>query len=254
MRVASCAVFVRTALLRLREGFLHPDTDRMRAPLTRTYWMRVPLIQTPVGSRRPPGKAIGPAVPVLARVAAAVVGLGLLVGCAGGGSGEGAGDANARFVSGSGTVTTIPRGERKPAPALVGETLTGRRISLADFEGKVVVLNVWGSWCAPCRKEAPDLVAAAKALKPSGVEFLGVNTRDNDPGPARAFVRTFKIPYPSVYDPNGEQLLGFRETLPPSAIPSTLVIDRQGLVAARVLGTLSQRTLEQLATDVEDSR
>ncbi|MEQ7125474.1 TlpA disulfide reductase family protein [Actinopolymorpha sp. B11F2] len=196
-------------------------------------------------------------MPVLARVGAAVIGLVLLVACTGGGSddgtGGGSGNANARFVSGSGTVTTIPPAERQPAPALAGKTLSGKRISLADFDGKVVVLNVWGSWCAPCRKEAPDLVAAARTLKPAGVEFLGVNTRDNDPGPARAFVRTFKVTYPSVYDPNGEQLLGFRETLPPSAIPSTLVIDRQGRVAARVLGTLSQRTLEQLATDVEES-
>jgi thiol-disulfide isomerase/thioredoxin len=243
----------------------------------RTGWWRVPLIQARVGSGRPSRKAHGPASkaihraqkangpaskagdparPALTRVVAVVVGLGLLVGCTGGGGDNGAGsagNANARFVSGSGTVTTIPAGERQAAPALVGESLTGSRISLADFEGKVVVLNVWGSWCAPCRKEAPDLVAAAKTLKPVGVEFLGVNTRDNDRGPARAFVRTFKVPYPSVYDPNGEQLLGFRETLPPSAIPSTLVIDRQGRVAARVLGALSQRTLEQLATDVEES-
>jgi thiol-disulfide isomerase/thioredoxin len=226
-----------------------------RVPLTRTYGSRVPLVHRAMGSGRPSRSARAPAAPVLAWLLAAAMGLGLLAGCTGGdgGAGDGSGSANARFVSGSGTVTTIPADERQAAPELAGETLTGRNLRLADFEGKVVVLNVWGSWCAPCRKEAPDLAAAAKALKPTGVEFLGVNTRDNDPGPARAFVRTFKMPYPSIYDPNGEQLLGFRATLPASAIPSTLVIDRQGRVAARVLGTISRRTLEQLASDVRES-
>jgi thiol-disulfide isomerase/thioredoxin len=169
-----------------------------------------------------------------------------------GGSGQ-ASQAGARYVSGGGTITTMPPAERQAAPALRGRTLDGKQISLAAFKGKVVVLNVWGSWCPPCRKETPDLVAAAKALRPKGVEFLGINTRDNDPGPAKAFVRIFEVPYPSVYDPHGAQLLGFRDTLPPSAIPSTLVIDRQGRVAARVLGPMTRRTVEALAGDVAES-
>ncbi len=196
----------------------------------------------------------------------AVLGLSLLAaGCAGGGSGADAGggsasgggsqagNANTRFVSGSGTVTTMAPGERRTAPALRGTGLDGEKLSLAAYRGRVVVVNVWGSWCAPCRKEAPDLAAASKALAAKDVAFLGVNTRDIDRGPARAFVRTFRVPYPSIYDPHGAQLLGFRGTLPPSAIPSTLVIDRRGRVAARVLGPLSARTLEDLTTDVVES-
>ncbi len=190
--------------------------------------------------------------------AAVVLGLVLVAGCSSGGGEESdggarAGQAGTRYVPGSGMVTTMPPWERQPAPALRGKSLDGRQIGLSDFKGKVVVLNVWGSWCPPCRKETPDLVAAAKALRPKGVEFLGLNTRDNDPGPPKAFVRTFGVPYPSVYDPDGAQLLGFRDTLPAGAIPSTLVIDRQGRVAARVLGPMSQRTLEALATDVAES-
>ncbi|MFD2083011.1 TlpA disulfide reductase family protein [Actinopolymorpha cephalotaxi] len=216
-----------------------------------------------MGSRAPKPSR-GARSRALAAVATlAVVGVAGLAGCSsddgtggGGEGGDGSRSTNAttRFVSGSGTVTTMPPGERKQAPAVAGATLDGRRVSLADYRGKVVVLNVWGSWCAPCRKEAPDLAAASRALRAKGVEFLGINTRDNTRQPAQAFVRTFGVPYPSIYDPNGDQLLGFRATLPPSAIPSTLVIDKQGRVAARVLGSVSRRTLEQLTTDVTGLR
>lgn len=174
----------------------------------------------------------------------------LLAGCSGTGSGDQAAGDETRIVTGSGTVTTIPPGERKPAPDLAGESLDGKPIALSDYEGKVVVLNVWGSWCAPCRKEAPHLVAASESLAPRGVVFLGINTRDGTVEPAQAFERTYDIPYPSVFDPDGDLLLGFRESLPPSAIPSTLVIDQEGRVAARVLGTVTRTTLEQLALDV----
>jgi thiol-disulfide isomerase/thioredoxin len=172
-----------------------------------------------------------------------------LVACSGAGSSAEV-TAETRYVSGGGTVTTVPPEQRRPAPPLRGTTLTGDVLDLASYRGRVVVLNVWGSWCPPCRKEAPDLVKAAKALEAKDVAFVGLNTRDLDPEPARAFVRTFEVPYPSVYDPNGEQLLGFRETLPANAIPSTLVIDTEGRVAARVLGPVDDRTLGHLVDDV----
>ncbi len=172
-----------------------------------------------------------------------------LVGCSNPGAGTGA-DSDVRYVSGNGTVTTMKPAERKPVANLQGEDLNGNQVSLADYKGKVVVLNVWGSWCPPCRKEAPDLAEASKALASKGVQFIGVNTRDNDKGPANAFVRTFKVPYPSVYDPDGDQLLAFRDTLPPSTIPSTLVVDAQGRAAARVLGPVTKTTLEQIVLDV----
>jgi thiol-disulfide isomerase/thioredoxin len=199
--------------------------------------------------------------PLTRRLAGLVGGLllalAMVAGCSGGGGTAGGtqqgGTANSRFVSGTGAVTTMPVGDRRSAPPLSGKSLDGKQISLSDFKGRVVVVNVWGSWCAPCRKEAPDLVAASKALRARHVAFLGINTRDLDPGPARAFVRRFAVPYPSIYDPHGEQLLGFRDTLPPSAIPSTVVIDTQGRVAARVLGPMTKRTVEDLAHDVVES-
>lgn len=154
------------------------------------------------------------------------------------------------FVAGSGTVTVLKESQRPAAPPLSGRTLDGRRLSLADFSGRTVVLNVWGSWCAPCRDEAPDLVRAARRLRDRDVQFLGVNVREPGIASARAFVRRFDVPYPSIYDADGSELLGFRDTMPPDAIPSTLVIDERGRVAARVLGTVDATTLVGLVHDV----
>jgi thiol-disulfide isomerase/thioredoxin len=161
----------------------------------------------------------------------------------------------AGFVAGDGTVQVIDPADREPAPTLSGTTLTGDSFALADHLGSIVVLNVWGSWCSPCRKEAPELQAAYKRLS-TGTEvdgkvaFVGINTRDNDTGPAIAFERRFGVTYPSVYDPAGQQLLGFADSLPPTAIPSTLVIDRQGRVAARLLGATTTTTLVDVVKDV----
>lgn len=122
------------------------------------------------------------------------------------------------------------------------------RHALSDLDGKVVVINVWGSWCAPCRAETPDLVRAAEETASQGVAFLGINTRDN-PAAARAFVRSFKVPYPSVEDAEGQLLLNFRGTIPTSVVPTTVVIDRQGKVAARVIGPVSYSTLRGILDD-----
>ena len=168
-------------------------------------------------------------------------------------SGTGATNA-AGFVAGDGTVQVIDPADRKAAPALSGKTLTGDTFTLADHVGSVVVLNVWGSWCSPCRKEAPELQAAYTRLTTEAagkVAFVGVNTRDNDPGPAIAFERGFRVTYPSVYDPSGRQLLGFANSLPAMAIPSTLVIDAKGRVAARILGATTATTLVDVVKDVE---
>jgi thiol-disulfide isomerase/thioredoxin len=170
-------------------------------------------------------------------------------------SGTGASNA-AGFVAGDGTVQVIDVADRKAAPTLSGKTLTGSTFTLADHLGSVVVLNVWGSWCPPCRQEAPELQTAYTRLSTEAagkVVFVGLNTRDNDPGPPIAFERNAKITYPSVYDPTGKQLLGFADSLPATAIPSTLVIDTKGRVAARILGATTTTTLVDVVKDVGDS-
>jgi thiol-disulfide isomerase/thioredoxin len=172
-----------------------------------------------------------------------------LAGCGGDGRVEPA--AQAGFVQGGGVVTVIDRAEREPAPAFSGPTLDGGAFDLADQVGDVVVLNVWGSWCAPCRAEAPAFAAVAEQTADDGVVFVGVNTRDTETA-AKAFEAEFGVPYPSVVDSDGRRLLAFRDTLPPAAIPSTLVVDRDGNMAARVIGPITETSLRDLVTEVAE--
>jgi thiol-disulfide isomerase/thioredoxin len=153
-----------------------------------------------------------------------------------------------------GNLRRVPPDQRKELPAVSGPALGGNKmISTQDYRGKVVVINVWGSWCPPCRKEAPDLQAASVETK-DVAQFVGITSKDYDPAPAEAFVRSFKITYPSIYDPTGKVLLTFAGELPPSAIPSTMIIDRDGRLAVRVLSEVSKITLVDMINDVADGR
>ena len=145
-------------------------------------------------------------------------------------------------------VDVYPRIDRTDAPELKGTTLDGEPLALADFEGKVVVINVWGSWCGPCRAETPDLVRLAQETKDQGVQLLGVNTRDNLSS-AQAFVKKFKVPYPSLFDDDGQLLLPLGEIIPTAVIPSTVVVDLEGRIAARVIGPVDYTTLNSLLED-----
>ena len=172
----------------------------------------------------------------------------LLTGCSAGVSSE---RADGGYVQGEFGITVVPPEDRVAAPAVAGETVDGGEVALADFAGRPVVLNVWYADCPPCRKEAGDLVAAERELRDDGVEFLGVNIRDDVDG-AAAFQRTFEIPWPSIYDPASEQLLGFRDSLPSAAVPTTWMIDSEGRVAARVVAEItSAETLVDLVDEVE---
>ena len=158
---------------------------------------------------------------------------------------------NQGYVAGKGIITSVKAADRKQPGEVSGRTLDGEKVSLADFRGKVVVVNVWGSWCGPCRAEAPMLARASRELAGKGVVFLGIDSRDPSKDAAKAFVRRFDIPYASLYDQQGETLLAFRGTLTPNSVPSTVVVDPQGRVAGSVLGNLSRTTLDDL---VEDAR
>lgn len=145
-------------------------------------------------------------------------------------------------------VDIYPTGERTDAPVLEGTTLDGHTLALSDWAGDIVVINVWGSWCGPCRAETPDLVRLAHETKSRGVRFLGVDTRDNLSS-AKAFVEKFKVPYPSLFDDDGQTLLTFRGVIPTAVIPSTVVVDRQGKIAARIIGPVTYTTLNGLLED-----
>ena len=158
--------------------------------------------------------------------------------------------AGTSFVAGDGVITLVAPAHRQAPVAVSGETLEGARLDLATLRGKPVVLNVWGSWCAPCRTEAPVLEAAKRKLTPDRASFVGIDTRDDDSAQALAFQRRYEISYPSLVD-DGALLLALRGAVPPSSIPSTLVLDGQGRIAARISGPVpSVTTLVDLVDDV----
>ncbi|MFF3615970.1 TlpA family protein disulfide reductase [Streptomyces sp. NPDC002580] len=173
----------------------------------------------------------------------------VLSACGSGGTSGGSGNSN--FVSGKDGISTVAKGSRDTAPDLSGPTVDGKQLDVADYKGKVVVLNVWGSWCPPCRAEAPNFVKVAKETAGQGVQFVGINTRDADTAPAKAFEKEKGVTYPSLYDPTGKLMLRFKKgTLNPQTIPSTLIIDRDGKIAARTLQALSEDKLREMLDPV----
>lgn len=183
------------------------------------------------------------------RTASLLAGLLLLGGCTGAKGSDGIGNET-NFIAGSGAVTHVAPAERADPVELTGSIVGGGDFDLASYRGKVVLINVWGSWCAPCREEAPHLQGAWDELKNKDVQFVGLNTKDDAEGAATAFERKFGITYPSVADTDGSLQLVFRKSLPPTAIPSTLVLDKQGRVAASVIGGTTQSTFTGLVEDV----
>ena len=187
------------------------------------------------------------------RTAAALAAMLILAACASTGADEQTRSAGqVGYPEVARNLTRVPPDQRKELPTVSGPALgSNQTISTQDFRGKIVVINVWGSWCPPCRKEAPDLQAASVETKDIA-QFVGITSKDYDPAPAEAFVRSFKITYPSIYDPTGKVLLAFAGELPPSAIPTTMIIDRQGRLAVRVLSEVSKITLVDMINDVAD--
>jgi thiol-disulfide isomerase/thioredoxin len=183
------------------------------------------------------------------RLVAAVAAVALVGAC----SGAGNRGTTTGFVSGDRSITTVDVADRETAPVLQGEGLDGRPLSTADFAGKTVVVNLWGPWCAPCRAEAPDLDQVAKEYEAKGVQFVGILTRSKDPSEAIAFNRNRGITYPSFADQGGQLELGFNDSLPTTAIPTTWIIDAKGRVAARVIDKISASTLANLIDDVQKS-
>lgn len=179
---------------------------------------------------------------------------GLLAGCSGrdavaqGGTFE--------FVSPGGKTDIYydpPAGRGRPGP-LSGPDLAdpSRTVSLDDprFAGQVVVVNVWGQWCGPCRAEVGELQRVYDATRAAGVSFLGINVRDNDRQAALDFVEDRRVTYPSIYDPPMRTLIAFGGKYPTTVIPSTLLLDRQHRVAAVFLRELLAEDLRPVVQRV----
>ncbi|MDN5852155.1 MAG: TlpA family protein disulfide reductase [Actinomycetia bacterium] len=178
----------------------------------------------------------------------AAAALAVVAGCS---SAEG-GDSG--FISSDGSITRVDAADREPAPTLEGKTLDGETISTEQFEGKVLVVNVWGSWCPPCREEAPELVEAAKRMSSKRVQFVGLTTKsqtgEGTPSQDIEFAEEANFPFPSIQDYDGEQQLKFVDSIPAAAIPTTWIIDPQGRVAAQIRDETTASTLIGLVEDV----
>ncbi|TFD75022.1 TlpA family protein disulfide reductase [Cryobacterium fucosi] len=161
--------------------------------------------------------------------------------------------SNKGFIAGDGSWTEIPAAERGDPIAWAGTSETGATLSSADYAGQVVVVNFWYASCAPCRAEAPALQKLSAQFEGKGASFVGVNVRDQAAN-AVAFNENYGVGYPSVMDVgDGAMQLAFSGSIPPNAVPTTLVIDRSGRVAARILGELSSPSiLETLITSALD--
>ena len=215
---------------------------RLPNPAGRIVAGRIARARAPRASRVAVGVAVAAAV-VLGAAA-----------CSGGATAQQTAIGNgSSFVAGTYGTTVYQPGRRPAAPQVTGTMLSGTRFLLSADRGAVVVLNFWGSWCTPCRAEAPALGQLARHFSGAGVRFVGVDIRD-DPPSAEAFNRTFRISYPSLNDPSDAIALDFSGTVPPAGIPTTLVIDRSGRIAARVVGTVSYNGLSRLIAQVSAER
>jgi thiol-disulfide isomerase/thioredoxin len=153
------------------------------------------------------------------------------------------------YITGLGVVDPVAVVDRVELPTIEGGTLDGDSFDSRNYLGKVLVINVWGSWCPPCREEAPALRKVSEETRDQDVQFVGIDVRDNDAA-ALAFERRYKITYPSITTADsGPAMLAFGSVLPRNAIPSTLVVDRRGRVAARVIGRTTYVTLRELVTE-----
>jgi thiol-disulfide isomerase/thioredoxin len=133
------------------------------------------------------------------------------------------------------------------APVLQGRTLRGTSLSPDEYAGRVLVVNLWATWCGPCEREQPVLAEAARDQGPKGAFFLGIDERD-DPAAALAWLDRYDVPYPSLADPSG--YLAYRFGAP--FLPVTVIVDADGRLRFRVVGEVDRRTIDRLIDEVAE--
>jgi peroxiredoxin len=180
----------------------------------------------------------------------AVAAVTLLAGCGNDSLAQQYEDGNTKnYISGEGTISEYAVGDRGEPVEYTATTDTGDDVDSADYLGQVVVVNFWYAGCPPCRVEAPDLQTLSETYADKGVSFLGVNTYDQAET-SRAFARKFGVTYPSILDANDVSVqFAFSGSVAPNAVPTTLVIDREGRVAARWSGLLSDPSILEAMID-----
>ena len=157
--------------------------------------------------------------------------------------------SNKNYIAGDGSITEITPGNRGEPIDFSGVTSQGDSVTSDQFLGHVLVVNFWYAGCAPCRAEAPELEQVYTETAPQGVNFVGVNVRDQA-ATVDTFNKRFGITYPSIIDQDGGAQLAFAAQVPPNAVPTTLILDAKGRVAARILGQLKDPSI--LSTLIKD--
>jgi len=176
----------------------------------------------------------------LAAVAVAAL---LLAGCTGKDAVDQSSGGKFRFVSGTGVGRTIASADRAKAGGFTGELLGGGKLTLAQFAGKIVVINFWATWCGPCTTETPQFDLVYRANKAKGVAVIGIDTKETSTDAAKAFVKDNDISYPIVSDEQGETAVALGK-IPALALPFTVILDRQQRVAAVYLHPLTAKDLQ----------
>ncbi|TWE06895.1 TlpA family protein disulfide reductase [Rudaeicoccus suwonensis] len=156
------------------------------------------------------------------------------------------------YIAGDGTVVQLASSDRGKPVLLTGKLLDGQPWSSADYAGKIIVVNAWGSWCPPCQAEMPQLEAAWKQFQKQGnIVMIGVDLNEG-PQTAAAYLESVGVTYPSLQSDGGKALLELQNKA--TATPSTLVLDSQHRIAARVAGATTESTLLGLVQDAEGSK
>lgn len=178
----------------------------------------------------------------LAAAASGLAAAAVLAGCSSGAGGS----SSQGYVNVDPGISQIDAAHRTAAPHLSGTTVAGTSYA-TSYTGHVTVINVWGSWCTACREEAPSFAETAQKFASKGVQFLGIDTLDNDAG-AQAYESQFGITYPSLTDPDETMVLSLKSIIPSEGVPSTIIVDKQGRVAVRAIGGVTEPELEKELT------
>lgn len=123
----------------------------------------------------------------------------------------------------------------RPAPPLRGVTLDGARLDLTSYRGKVVLVNIWASWCAACRAEHPVLAATQRTYAADGLQIIGVDMSDKLTDARRFLAQMGGAAYPSVRDPNAQLAISWGTF----AVPETYLLDRHGIIVEKAVGAVT---------------
>lgn len=135
------------------------------------------------------------------------------------------------------------------APDFTGTTLDGETVTLSDLRGKVVLVNIFASWCGPCRVEAPHLVEVYNSVDQENFEFIGLNLQEA-PGAVEGFRDEFFIEFPLVLNEGGD----LTNIYTPIGLPTTWFIDQDGVIRFTFSGPMTQEALQAILDDVEAGR